>query len=77
MINNVVNTYAKSFGYDIDSESLWQAYALIGKESPNLAKNINLIDSINSRYMMSFKDTNLLAEQSMVGQNGVFTFRSE
>ena len=50
---------------------------MLSKESPNYVKNINLIDMINSQYMMSFKDINLLAEQAMVGQNGVFTFRSE
>ena len=77
MINNVININASSFGYKIDPNALYKAYGMLSKESPNYGKNINLIDMINSQYMMSFKDINLLAEQAMVGQNGVFTFRSE
>lgn len=76
MINNVININASSFGYKIDPnalyKSLWDAFQRI----TNYGKNINLIDMINSQYMMSFKDINLLTEQAMVGQNGVFTFRN-
>ena len=77
MINNLINVNASSFGYKLDPNALYEAYQILTKESVNYGKNINLIDMINSRYMMSFRDINLLAEQSMVGQNGIFTFRSE
>ena len=77
MINNTINVAAKSFGYDIDRKALTEAYGILFSETKNFGKNINLIDMMNSKYMMSFKDINLLAERSMVGQNGIFTFRSE
>lgn len=77
ILTNTVNTAAKSFGYDIDGKALSQAYAFVTKESLKSTDNIDLMDSMNKKYMVSMMDINMLADRSVIGQNGLLTFRSE
>lgn len=76
-LTNTINAASKTFGYNINSSDLHKAYAFLTKESVGMAKSIDLIDSMNQTYMVSTMDIKQLADRSMVGQNGFFTFRGE